>query len=538
MMRADRSTPQEGGASAPQGIARPGLRSRAGLSALLRSPMTRKIFLFNFLALLLVTLLLMLTGPHRSALAWQRAEVLSGETAVLARLVEGRLESGVPEAVLRDLPLAQGRAALFFGADGQLLASTMGRLPASGAAPGPTPLADLLIGGWRLVTGCDRPRDRLPPLDAARQMLAEAPAAPVALRLARDAGTRYAIAAAPVAGPAGGLAGTLALTAPLDAAEALLFTGTEHLLRGFLVALLAMAGLSLLLAAALVDPLDRLVLAAEAGERPAPGREGARVRLPDLTARGDEVGRLSGALRRLLSALYDRIETNEQFAADVAHEIKNPLASLRSAVSTLRRVEHPDQRARLLEVIEHDVRRLDRLVSDISTASRLDAELVREDQAEFDLLAMLSRLAEYSRDQASASQVSFVTDLPPEQIRITGMEARLAQVFVNLIANAISFSEPGDAIRLWVRRRENRVLVVVEDTGPGIPESALGKIFDRFYSDRPGDAFGEHSGLGLAISKQIVEAHGGVIWAENIRPTEADPLSDPLGARFVVGLPI
>jgi two-component system sensor histidine kinase ChvG len=134
--------------------------------------------------------------------------------------------------------------------------------------------------------------------------------------------------------------------------------------------------------------------------------------------------------------------------------------------------------------------------------------------------------------------VDFITDLPPEPIMTTGLEARLAQVFVNLITNAISFCEEGDAVRVWARQRENRVLVVVEDTGPGIPEEALSKIFKRFYSERPVGQFGEHSGLGLAISKQIVEAHGGVIWAENIRPTNADVTSEPLGARFVVGLPV
>ncbi len=140
--------------------------------------------------------------------------------------------------------------------------------------------------------------------------------------------------------------------------------------------------------------------------------------------------------------------------------------------------------------------------------------------------------------QAAEKGVDFITDFPPGPLLIQGLEGRLAQVFVNLLTNAISFCEDGDAVRLWVRRRENRVLVVVEDTGPGIPEQALTKIFKRFYSERPPGQFGEHSGLGLAISKQIVEAHGGVIWAENIRPTDADPTSDPLGARFVVGLPV
>ena len=204
----------------------------------------------------------------------------------------------------------------------------------------------------------------------------------------------------------------------------------------------------------------------------------------------------------------------------------------------MRVAKRDDQREKLLDVIEHDVRRLDRLVSDISNASRLDSELVKEEEEEFNLVKTLTNLSEYLGEQARSKGVEFITDFPPDAIAIRGLEGRLAQVFVNLITNATSFCEDGDAVRVWARRRENRVLVVVEDTGPGIPEQALTKVFKRFYSERPHSDFGNHSGLGLAISKQIVEAHGGVIWAENIRPTNADLTSDPLGARFVVGLPI
>jgi two-component system sensor histidine kinase ChvG len=178
------------------------------------------------------------------------------------------------------------------------------------------------------------------------------------------------------------------------------------------------------------------------------------------------------------------------------------------------------------------------LVSDISIASRLDSELVKEEEESFDLLSMLGNLTQFLGEDAAKQEIDFITDLPQDSLFVQGLEARLAQVFVNLITNAISFCESGDAIRVWARRRENRVLVVVEDTGPGIPDGALSKIFQRFYSERPEGQFGNNSGLGLAISKQIVEAHGGVIWAENIRPTEADITSEPLGARFVVGLPI
>jgi len=313
----------------------------------------------------------------------------------------------------------------------------------------------------------------------------------------------------------------------------------EQILQMFVVALVLSIALSMMLASTISNPLSDLAAAAELGRERDTRRNAAnRVRIPDLAARPDEIGRLSVAMSGMVAALYDRIDANEQFAADVAHEIKNPLASLRSAVGSMRFVKKEEQRDKLLDVIEHDVRRLDRLVSDISNASRLDSELVKEDEEEFNLIKTLANLCQYLSKQAGDKGVDFIIDLPGDAISIHGLEARLAQVFVNLVTNAISFCDDGDAVRVWARRRENRVLVVVEDTGPGIPEQALTKVFKRFYSERPQSEFGKHSGLGLAISKQIVEAHGGVIWAENIRPTAADPASSPLGARFVVGLPV
>ena len=313
----------------------------------------------------------------------------------------------------------------------------------------------------------------------------------------------------------------------------------ERVLQMLLMGVAISIFLSLILAATIANPLNQLATAAELGrdhnkKRAAPGR----VVIPDFKGRPDEIGRLSTALRGMVAALYDRIDANEQFAADVAHEIKNPLASLRSAVATLTMAKKDEQRARLIEVIDHDVRRLDRLVSDISNASRLDSELVKDEQEQFDLVPMVRGLSEYLGSQAQSKGIDFIVDLPEQQIIINGLEARLAQVFVNLIGNAISFCQEGDAVRIWVRMRDLRVLIVVEDTGPGVPEQALEKIFKRFYSERPAADFGNNSGLGLAISKQIVEAHNVVIWAENIRPTHAAPDSPPLGARFVVGLPV
>ena len=336
----------------------------------------------------------------------------------------------------------------------------------------------------------------------------------------------------------GAVIGIVALRSATGEMNALVKVEREHVLQ-LLIGTIVSIALSLVLASTISNPLSDLATAAELGRdknsnRVSPGG----IRIPDLSARPDEFGRLSSGLRGMVAALYERIETNEQFAADVAHEIKNPLASLRSAVGTLRVVKRGDQREKLLDVIDHDVRRLDRLVSDISNASRLDSELVKETQEEFDLLRLVENLTAYLGADAESKGVDFIMDLPDPPVLIHGLEARLAQVFVNLITNAISFCDEGDAIRVWIRTRENRVLVVVENTGPGISEGALGKVFNRFYSERPANDFGNNSGLGLAISKQIVEAHDGAIWAENIRPTQMDATSAPLGAGFVVGLPL
>jgi two-component system sensor histidine kinase ChvG len=306
----------------------------------------------------------------------------------------------------------------------------------------------------------------------------------------------------------------------------------------FFLALAVALMFAAVLARAITNPLNDLARAAEIGTAadltPA---DAHKALIPNLAGRTDVIGRLSSAMADMTSALYERIATNESFAADVAHEIKNPLASMRSAVETLRVAKEGKGKAELLDILEMDVRRLDRLVSDISNASRLDAELVNEETQRFELTKMLSNIVEFHRMESDDIGIDLYWEGPAKPIHFDGLEERLAQVFVNLVTNAISFCKNGDAIRVWCRVRGNRVLAVVEDTGPGIPDGSLKEIFRRFYSQRPSDDFGNHSGLGLAISKQIVEAHGGTIWAENIRTT--DDLDAPvLGARFIVGFPI
>jgi two-component system sensor histidine kinase ChvG len=403
-------------------------------------------------------------------------------------------------------------------------------------------ITEFLSSAWSGVsgrlTGEPSPGREQTTIDLAQSLIGPASEGLTVLSRGNNSlGTLFA-AATPIFGSEGQI-GIVVVTTAAGEIDHLVRVEREQILQMFVVALMVSIGLSLVLASTIAHPLADLAAAAELGrDKNARKMRPTRVRIPDLTGRPDEIGRLSGALRGMVGALYDRIDANEQFAADVSHEIKNPLASLRSAVGTMRVARTEDQRNRLLEVIEHDVRRLDRLVSDISNASRLDSDLVKEDEQEFDLIPTLENIARYHSEEARRKGVDFITDLPPEKIVISGLEGRLAQVFVNLLSNAISFCQEGDAVRLWARRRENRILIVVEDTGPGIPEEALTKVFNRFYSERPVQQFGNHSGLGLAISKQIVEAHGGVIWAENIRPTAADATSEPLGARLVVGLPI
>jgi two-component system sensor histidine kinase ChvG len=332
--------------------------------------------------------------------------------------------------------------------------------------------------------------------------------------------------------------GSVIASTPEGLMDALRKQERNNILRLFALAAGLSIILSLVLANTIANPIHDLAAAMDAGTTSKLRKDNPdRVRIPDMTGRDDEIGHLSSAMRNMTSALYHRIETNEQFAADVAHEIKNPLASLRSAIETLRIAPEGEKRNKLLDVVEHDVRRLDRLVSDISNASRLDSELVKEEEERFDLTRMLERIVEFHGYEAKESGIEMIFDQPEEKIFIEGLEERLAQVFVNLVSNAVSFCENGDAVRLWARHVENRVLVVVEDTGQGIPEDSLTKVFKRFYSNRSAENFGNNSGLGLSISKQIVEAHGGVIWAENIQAKDAAEGSPPLGARFVVGLP-
>jgi two-component system, OmpR family, sensor histidine kinase ChvG len=301
--------------------------------------------------------------------------------------------------------------------------------------------------------------------------------------------------------------------------------------------------LSTLLAGTISEPLRRLSASADRV------RKGIskRVEIPDFTARRDEIGHLSGALRDMTGALYQRIDAIEAFAADVSHELKNPLTSLRSAVETFPYAKTDEQRGRLIEIVKDDVKRLDRLITDISDASRLDAELARVEQAPVDMMKLVEAIVSISNEVRKENQPFTRLDIADPPLAVDrdraflalGHDNRLGQVIRNLTDNARSFSPADKAVRVRLRRLLLEIEVRVEDEGPGIRPDNLMRVFERFYTDRPEGSFGKNSGLGLSISKQIVDAHKGRIWAENRygRAPAGSTERPVLGARFIVRLP-
>ncbi len=303
----------------------------------------------------------------------------------------------------------------------------------------------------------------------------------------------------------------------------------------FGIALTVTIFMSFYLSRTIASPIRKL---AEAAERVRLGNAGGNG-IPDLQSGNDEISDLASALKDMTSTLQDRLVAIEAFAADVAHEIKNPLSSLRSAVETVARIEDPSQQKKLMAIIVDDVQRLDRLISDISDASRLDAELARSESETVDIGRLLQAMIEVHKAGSSEHGPRFSLLLPDkEKLEVNGIELRLGQVFRNLLANAISFSPKDGLIALAARRERDAagrpwITVTVSDEGPGLLEQKLEAIFDRFYTERPeGEKFGTHSGLGLSISRQIVEAHGGEIFARN---REKD--GGKTGAIFTVRLP-
>jgi len=321
--------------------------------------------------------------------------------------------------------------------------------------------------------------------------------------------------------------GGLMLTTEAGDINEIVSAERRSILEVFLVALLIGVIMSVVMAGTIVRPIRRLADAAENVRN----RKGGRSTIPDFSKRNDEIGDLSAVLADMTAALYDRIDANEHFAADVAHEIKNPLSSISSAVESMPRAKDQETRDKLLGILQDDVRRMDRLISDISQASRLDAQLSRAPVEPVELASLLSALIEIFTETRENMPKIRLDISPHERFIVMGGEGRIGQVMRNLLENAASFSPPGGMITVSLKRSGRDVQVIIEDEGPGIPEENLETIFERFYTERPhGEAFGRHSGLGLSISRQITQAYGGSLTAENRKDADGKVL----GARFIV----
>ncbi len=327
------------------------------------------------------------------------------------------------------------------------------------------------------------------------------------------------------------LYGVLMLTTESGDIDDILKAERTALVEVFLVAFVALLFSAVYLAGFIAAPILKLAAAAERVRRGRAGRDA----IPTFDERNDEIGELADSLSAMTRALYDRIDAIESFAADVAHELKNPLTSLSSAVEMLERTKDSANREHLAEVVRNDVKRIDRLITDISGASRLDAELSRGHSEPVDISKLLDTIVDvYSgMDVPRGIRIVFIEHSAKSAI-VQGMGERLGQVFRNLIDNAISFSPDGGAVRVSVHIVGGFVRAVVEDDGPGIAEDDLERVFQRFYTERPSEhGFGKNSGLGLAIARQIIASHGGRIWAEN----KHDAGGNRSGACFIVELP-
>lgn len=534
-------------------------RLPASRRSLWQSPLTRRILVLNIMALLVPVLGLLYLPTYRDSLLQSELELLKTEGSLFSGalaasgVVTGPLgdEKLVPETsrqtIRRLVDVSKTRARLFTP-DGTLIADSF-LLSGPGGIVTITPLPPLdpdegLI--WKWVAGAyDWVADRLPSSrvlqpyqEAAVQNAIDYQEVVKAMdgeptTFVRDAGKGKMIlsAAVPVQRYRQVL-GALLLTKPGDDIEATLRDTRLTILGVSGVALGVTVMLSLYLASTIALPIHRLADAADRVRR----AKGRQKTIPDLSSRGDEIGDLSGALRDMTEAVWRRMDAIEGFAADVAHEIKNPLTSLRSAVETVARVEDPQQQKKLMGIILDDVQRLDRLISDISDASRIDAEMSRAEAGPVKLRDMVLAMADIQTTTGDESAPQLKTELPDgDALSVLGTEGRLGQVVRNLVANAISFSPPNGTILLAARRVGRQVVLSVEDDGPGIPPDKLTAIFERFYSERPkGEKFGTHSGLGLSISKQIVEAYGGSLRADN----RTDAMGRITGARFTVTLPV
>jgi two-component system sensor histidine kinase ChvG len=540
----------------------PSMLARRRRSVRSHSPLTRRILLLNIVPVALLALGAVYLGDYEDELIdAELASLLVQGEMVAAGIAEvavvggettvNRLDNETARQLLTRLVKPTGVRARLFSETGELLGdsatlSETGRIHVMPLPPPEQPveiqpqrLADR-VGDWfarqlsrsnRFPHYVERPQPTLRDFPEAASALRGFNAS--AVRIMED-GDRLLLSAAVPVQRYKQVLGALILSRDNRAIAASLREVRYDMLTIAVAALGITVLLSLYLAGTITQPIVRLARAADEIRL---ARE-SRPAIPDLGKRGDEIGDLNDALRSMTEALWLRINTIESFAADVAHELKNPLTSLRSAIEVAARPNlAPEQRAKLMAIVVQDIERLNRLISDISDASRLDAELMRGDVKTVDLKALLGDMVQhYATVVAQKAGVDVELRLsanPPYLAH--GHDGRYGQVFRNVIDNALSFSPRGSRIVVELTRetRSGPFVVTIDDEGPGIPEDNLESIFQRFYSERPTEHFGQHSGLGLSICRQIMETYGGTIAATNRKASDGRIL----GARFTVRVP-
>tara|TARA_R110000868_G_scaffold409080_1_gene693879 strand:+ start:6197 stop:7855 length:1659 start_codon:yes stop_codon:yes gene_type:complete len=518
------------------------------------SPLTWRILAVNALALFVLVAGILYLGRYKQELIHSELEAMAVQAEMYAAALStsavgqgddatNRVKLEVAREMVRRLVGITGARARLFGANGQLIADSRNiRSFGAGAvqaeelpAPGDDDeLAEIMRSLTEGVLSLFEGEQPLPLyIDPPIASAADYPEVRAALAgysrgVVRidSQGRRVLSVSVPVQRFKQVLA-SIMLTKNGDAIESALHAVRLDILKIFVFAFGITVLLSIYLAGVITRPLNRLARAAERVRR----SKNRQFTIPDLSDRHDEIGDLSTTLRDMTETLWDRMDAIERFAADVAHEIKNPLTSLRSAVETATRLKDPERQRRLMEIIAEDVQRMDRLISDISDYSRMDAELSRAETEEVDLRALLQTLCELYNADASGPRIKVSV---PENLIVPALESRLAQVFRNLISNAITFTPDGGTVRVRAWRDRDEAVVTVEDDGPGIPPGKEEAIFNRFYTERPsGEKFGQHSGLGLSISKRIASAHNGDLTASN------RILDDEVkGAMFTLRLPL
>lgn len=500
----------------------------------LGSRLGRLIIVLNLLGLAILVGGALVLNEFRQGLVQSRLESLELEGQVIAKVIDEYSTLGEPEpaldadaagSIVNVLSIPSSQRARLFDATGKLLADSF--VVADRVEQSPLPPAI-------------RPGEQLfqPPPDTgvqtkARGELADEVRRALAGQVIRnvregDDGKRVVSVSIPIRHVRAVL-GVLTLQA--SDVEQIVSAQRRALLPFILIAIGVTLISSLLLTQLIADPVLRLARAADRVRL----QHAKAIALPDLADRNDELGDLTRSLEEMTGTMSDRLQAIESFAADVAHELRNPMTSIRSAVETLELVKNAETRARLLRILEQDIGRMDRLITDISHASRLDAELSRDAPAPLELDKLIAHIcALYETTRRSGDvRVRFIAPKGWDGAWVLGREGPLSQVVRNLIDNARSFSPQGGEVRVGLARGKGEIIAFVDDDGQGMPEENLETVFKRFYTSRPRSAFGGNSGLGLAIARQIVEAYGGRVWAENRLAGNS-----VVGAHFSVALPL